>query len=214
MPTVTVSCNFWWWHSLPKYIYWVGQFCFFVILNLVNPAWFDDHSVSPRVYAHEIITLKAICNCGLIGLMTMAKILLLLLITSPFLSGRSDLLTSPLKMNRGVDSKALAMRVRLRCNPRLRRCIRGVWGWILGPPTTLKCRLLALELFLRDQHRWTQLLNYITFVIFVLVSLKSYFLLHSYLQVKLSVLIHCTTSMDLNFSTSWSGIYFWNQFLW
>jgi hypothetical protein len=35
--------------------------------------------------------------------------------------------------------------------------VRLVWGWILGPPTTLKFRLVALELSLRDPHRVTQL---------------------------------------------------------
>jgi hypothetical protein len=40
----------------------------------------------------------------------------------------------------------------LRCNPRLVQ-FDEEWGWILGPPTTLKFRLVALELFLRVQHR-------------------------------------------------------------
>jgi hypothetical protein len=30
----TVSCNYWWWHSLPKYIYWVSQLGFLWYLTM------------------------------------------------------------------------------------------------------------------------------------------------------------------------------------
>jgi hypothetical protein len=62
-------------------------------------------------------------------------------------------------------------KVGLRCFPRLCNAVRRVLGWILSPPTTLKFRLFALELFLWDQHRWTPLYRYISKLVNVLITL-------------------------------------------